>query len=140
VQKRGHIVADKTKLPLIVSSDIETITKTKDLKQVLIDLGIGDDIARASMTRKAKSGTARRRGRQARSGTSALIVVGNDSKLVNLSQSIPGIDIKHAKDLSVIDLVPGSKPIRLTIFSQNAVENLKSLQAPMHKVMELINK
>ncbi len=140
VQKRGHIVADKTKLPLIVSSDIETITKTKDLKQVLIDLGIGDDIARASKTRKAKSGTARRRGRQARSGTSALIVVGNDSKLVNLSQSIPGIDIKHAKDLSVIDLVPGSKPIRLTIFSQNAVENLKSLQAPMHKVMELINK
>jgi large subunit ribosomal protein L4e len=40
----------------------------------------------------------------------------------------------------VIDLAPGSKPIRLTIFSQNAIEQLKKLQAPMHRVMELINK
>jgi large subunit ribosomal protein L4e len=140
VQKRGHKIGDKVKLPIIVSNDIESINKTKDLKKTLVDLDIGNDIVRASVTRKAQSGTARRRGRQARSGTSALIVVGNDSKLVALSRSIPGIDIKHVKDVSVIDLMPGSKPIRLTIFSQNAIEQLKNLQAPMHKVMELINK
>jgi large subunit ribosomal protein L4e len=140
VHKRGHKIGDKVKLPIIVSNDIESITKTKDLKKTLIDLGVGDDIARANGTRKVQSGTARRRGRQARTGTSALIVVGNDSKMVALSQSIAGVDVKRAKDVSVIDLAPGSKPIRLTIFSQNAVEQLKSLQAPMHKVMELINK
>jgi large subunit ribosomal protein L4e len=140
VQKRGHKINDKVKLPIIVSNDIESITKTKDLKKALVDLGVGDDIARASGTRKAQSGTARRRGRQARTGTSALIVVGNDSKIVALSQSIAGVDIKRAKDVSVIDLAPGSKPIRLTIFSQNAIEQLKDLQAPMHKVMEMISK
>jgi large subunit ribosomal protein L4e len=140
VQRRGHKIGDKVKLPLIVSNDIESITKTKDLKKALVDLGIGDDIARAGVTRKAQSGTARRRGRQARSGTSALVVVGNDSKLVKLSRSISGVDIKHAKDVSVIDLAPGSKPIRLAIFSQNAIEQLRGLQAPMHKVMELLNK
>jgi large subunit ribosomal protein L4e len=140
VQRRGHKIGDKVKLPIIVSNDIESIAKTKDLKKALVDLGLGDDIARAGVTRKAQSGIARRRGRSARSGTSALIVVGNDSKLVTLSHSISGVDIKHAKDVSVIDLAPGSKPIRLTIFSQNAIEQLKNLQAPMHKVMELINK
>lgn len=140
VERRGHKIGDKVKLPLIVSNDIESIAKTKDLKKALVDLGIGDDVVRANMTRKAQSGTARRRGRQARSGTSALIIVGNDSKLVTLSQSISGVDVKRAKDVSVIDLAPGSKPIRLTIFSQNAIDQLKSLQAPMHKVMELINK
>jgi large subunit ribosomal protein L4e len=139
VQQRGHRIDDKVKLPIIVSNDIESITKTKDLKKVLEDLGLGDDVARASVTRKAQSGTARRRGRPARSGTSALIVVGNDSKLVALSHSISGVDIKRAKEVSVIDLAPGSKPIRLTIFSQNAIDQLKSLQAPMHKIMELIN-
>ncbi|HXV45617.1 MAG TPA: 50S ribosomal protein L4 [Nitrososphaera sp.] len=140
VQKRGHKIGEKVKLPIIVSNEIESITKTKDLKKALIDLGVGDDIARANGTRKVQSGTARRRGRQARTGTSALIVVGNDSKMVVLSQSIAGVDVKRAKEVSVIDLAPGSKPIRLTIFSQNAVEQLKSLQVPMHKVMELINK
>lgn len=140
VQRRGHKIGDKVKLPIVISNDIESISKTKNLKKALVDLGLGDDIVRASVTRKAQSGTARRRGRPARSGTSALIVVGNDSKMVTLSQSISGVDIKRAKDVSVVDLAPGSKPIRLTIFSQNAIEQLKSLQAPMHKVMELINK
>ena len=139
VQRRGHKIGDNVKLPLIVSNDIEMIAKTRDLKKTLVDLGIEDDIARAGMTRKAQSGTARRRGRQARSGTSALIVVGKDSKLVKLSRSISGVDVKHAKDVSVIDLAPGSKPIRLTIFSQNAIEQLQNLKAPMHKIMELIS-
>jgi large subunit ribosomal protein L4e len=140
VEKRGHKIGDNVKLPVIVSNEIESITKTKDLQKALVDLGLGSDLARASMTRKARSGTARRRGRQGRSGTSALVVVGNDSNLVALSRSITGVDIKHANNISVVDLAPGSKPIRLTVFSQNAVDHLKSLQAPMHKVMELINK
>jgi len=140
VQRRGHKIGDKVKLPIIVSNDIESIAKTKDLKKILVDLGLGDDITRASATRKAQSGTARRRGRRARSGTSALIVVGNGSKLVALSHSILGVDVKRVNEVSVIDLAPGSKPIRLTIFSQNAIEQLKNLQAPMHKVMELISK
>jgi large subunit ribosomal protein L4e len=140
VQRRGHKIGDDVNLPLVVSNGIESISKTKELKDVLIRLGVGDDIARASLVRKARSGTARRRGRSSRSGTSALIIVGNESRLVSLSRSIPGIDIKHAKDVSILDLAPGSKPIRLTIFSQSAIEYFKSLHAPVHKVLEVIRK
>jgi large subunit ribosomal protein L4e len=140
VQRRGHKIGNNVNLPLVVSNDIESITRTKDLTVVLTRIGLGDDIARASSVRKARSGTARRRGRSSRSGTSALIIVGNDSKLVSLSRSIPGVDIKHAKDVSILDLAPGSKPIRLTVFSQGAIEHMKNLQAPMHKVLEVIRK
>ena len=140
VERRGHKISNEVKLPLVVSNDIESIAKTKDLKNALIRLGLGDDLARASLIRKARSGTARRRGRSARSGTSALIIVGNESKLVMLSESIPGINIKHAKELSILDLVPGSKPIRLTIYSQSAIDYLKTLHAPMHKVLEVIRR
>ena len=140
VERRGHKISNEVKLPLVVSNDIESIAKTKDLKNALIRFGLEDDLARASFVRKARSGIARRRGRSTRSGTSALIVVGNDSKLVTLSESIPGINIKHAKELSILDLVPGSKPIRLTIYSQSAIEYLKTLHAPMHKVLELIRR
>jgi large subunit ribosomal protein L4e len=140
VRRRGHKIGNEVKLPLVVSNDIESIAKTKDLKNALIRLGLGDDIARASLVRKARSGTPRRRGRSTRSGISALIIVGNDSELVTLSQSIPGVDIKRGNDISITDLVPGSKPIRLTIFSQGAIESMKSLHAPMHKVLEVIRK
>jgi large subunit ribosomal protein L4e len=140
VQRRGHKISNEVKLPLVVSNDIESITKTKDLKNSLIRFGVEDDLARASLVRKARSGTARRRGRSTRSGTSALIVVGNDSKLLTLSESIPGINIKRANELSILDLVPGSKPIRLTIYSQSAIDYLKTLHAPMHKVLEVIRR
>ncbi len=140
VQLRGHKIANDLKLPLVISDDIESVLRTKDLKNALIRLGLGDDILRASLARRARSGTPRRRGRSTRSATSALIVVRNDSRLVTLSRSIPGVDIKHAKDVSILDLVPGSKPIRLTVFSQGAIEHMKNLQAPMHKVLEVIRK
>ena len=140
VERRGHKLSDKLKLPIVVSNEIESITKTRDLKKTLIDIGIGDDLTRASMTRKAKSGTARRRGRQAHVGTSALVVVGNDSKLPQLSRSVSGVDILQVKDISVLDLVPGSKPIRLTVFSQNAVDQMKTMQLPIHRIMEMTNK
>ncbi len=138
VQKRGHKVGDKVKLPMIVSDHIESITKTKDLKKTLYDLGIGDDLDRVDLTHKVRSGTARRRGREARSGTSVLVVVGNESKLTALSQSIAGVDVKHAKEISVLDLAPGSKPIRLTVFSRNALDQMKTLKAPYHGIAELI--
>jgi large subunit ribosomal protein L4e len=140
VQRRGHKIGSNIHLPIVVSNDIESIAKTKDLKKVLIGLGLGDDIARANVVRKARSGIARRRGRRARSGTSVLIVVGNESRVVTLSQSIPGVDVKAVNDISVIDLAPGSKPIRLTIFSQNAIDGIRSYQAPMHKILEVIKK
>jgi len=138
VQRRGHKIANDVNLPIIISNVIESISKTKELKNLLIRLGLGDDLARAVSIRKARSGTARRRGRSSRSGTSALIIVGNDSKLVSLSRSVPGVDIKHAKEVNILDLVPGSKPIRLTIFSHDAIEYMKTLQAPIHKVLEVI--
>ena len=48
-----------------------------------------------------------------------------DSQLLNLDDSIPGIAVKYAKDLSVLDFAPGARPIRLVMFSQNALDELK---------------
>lgn len=136
VEGRGHKVAKDTKLPIIVSNEIESIAKAKELKNALVALGLGDDLVRAAV-KKARSGTARRRGRAARTGTSALIVVGDGAKTTGIT-SIPGIAVKTAKEISVLDLAPGSKPARLTVFSQNAIEQLKEVKAPMHKIMEIV--
>src|ERR687886_150365 len=60
VENRGHKIADDVKLPLVISDDIESVVKTKDLKNALVRLGLGDDIVRASLARRARSGIARR--------------------------------------------------------------------------------
>jgi large subunit ribosomal protein L4e len=136
VEGRGHKVAKDVKLPIVVSNEIESVAKAKELKNALVALGLGDDLVRAAV-KKVRSGTARRRGRTARTGTSALIVVGDGAKATGIT-SIPGIVVKTAREISVLDLAPGSKPARLTIFSQNALEHLKEVKAPMHKIMEIV--
>ena len=137
VEGRGHKLGKDVKLPIVVSNDIESVAKAKDLAKALSALGLGDDLARATV-RKARSGTARRRGRAARTATSVLVVVGDGKAKATRITAVPGVDIKAAREVSVIDLAPGSKPARLAVFSQNAIEQLKDVRAPVHRIMELI--
>jgi len=137
-KNRGHIVNNIKSFPLIVTNEIENIQKTKDLFQVLKSLGVEDDLTRVENSIKKRSGKSKRRGRSNRIGKSAIIIVGNpDSPLLNLNDSLPGINIKFIKDLSVLDFAPGCKPIRLAIFSNGAIDKLKEIKIPSNI---LINK
>ena len=139
IENRGHKVENISGFPIIVSDDIESIRKTKDLRKTLTALGLAEELVRADFSQKSRSGVARRRHRQARSAVSVLIVVGNDEIIGRLSRSIPGIDIKQVKKLSVLDLSPGSKPVRLTIFSENAIKQLNDIKTPLQTVTEMIH-
>ena len=163
IERRGHKVSSISSFPIIVSDRIEDLSKTKDLLNLLRALGLNDEMKRLEFSRKPQSGTARLRGRQARSALSAIIVIGsadNDSSkndgmmdanntitnknsrnknITKLSGSIRGVDIKQVKDLSVLDFAPGSKPIRLTIFSESAIKELDNLKKPAaQRIMEMM--
>jgi len=130
-KKRGHVVDNIKSFPLIVTNEIENIQKTKELFQVLKSLGIEDDLIRVENSIKKRSGKSKRRGRSNRIGKSAIIIVGNpDSPLLNLNDSLPGINIKFVKDLSVLDFAPGCKPTRLAIFSNGAIDKLNEIKIP----------
>jgi large subunit ribosomal protein L4e len=164
VERRGHRVSKISSFPIIVSDDVEDISKTKDLLKLLNSLGLKDELHRLDVSRKARSGIARRRGRQGRSAVSAIIITSNymtgpekkqandnDSRsrtnnkdnvyknILKLSGSIRGIDIKQVKDLSVLDFAPGSKPIRLAIFSESAIKELNNIKKPtMQRINEMM--
>ena len=163
VERRGHKVSNISTFPIIVSDGIEDLSKTKDLLDLLHALGLNDELKRLDFSRKPRSGTARRRGRKARSAVSAIIVISsaerhsskNDGKvdvkgttpnknsrnknITKLSGSIRGVDIKEVKDLNVLDFAPGSKPIRLTIFSESAIKELDNLKKPAaQRIMEMM--
>ena len=114
-----------------MTNEIESIQKTKELVQVLKSLGVEDDINRVKNSIKKRSGKSKRRGRSNRIGKSAIIIVGSpNSSLLKLNDSIPGINIKFLKDLSVLDFAPGCKPTRLTIFTNEAINKLNEIKIP----------
>jgi large subunit ribosomal protein L4e len=146
VERRGHRVSNISSFPIIVSDEVEDILKTKDLLKLLNALGLKDELHRLVISRKPQSGTGRRRGRRGRSAVSAIIIIGSDGSsvrryknILRLSGSIRGIDIKQVKDLSVLDFAPGSKPIRLTIFSESAIKELDNIKKPaMERIKEMM--
>jgi large subunit ribosomal protein L4e len=122
VKRRGHRLEDNLELPLIVSNKIESIDKANELNNTLIKLGLEADLKRVRSKSRTVRGTSRRHGRS--SGVSVLLLVSRNSNIMKLSRSLAGVDVKAVDSLNVMDLLPGSKPIRLTMFSKNAIDSL----------------
>ncbi len=139
VSARGHRV-DKVSIPLIVTDDIEKVSKAKELRNVLDLLNLSDDLERVKNGWKKRSGRSRMRGRVGRAGKSVLIVVKNDEDVGKAAGSILGVDVTSVKNLSVLHLAPGSHPVRLALWSKGAVEQLHSLSNHTIELMELVRK
>jgi large subunit ribosomal protein L4e len=120
---RGHKVG-KAKFPIIVSDDVEAISKTADLRSFLEKLGLSEELERVYGGVKRRSGKARMRGRVHRKKVGPLIVVSNDRGVGKAAASIPGVDVVAVDNLSVLLLAPGGVAGRLTVWTASAVEIL----------------
>jgi large subunit ribosomal protein L4e len=129
IVSRGHRVEGISDFPIIASDSIESINKSRDLVQALLAFGLAEDLSRSGVSKAkgTKSGS-----RAKSSGTSALVVVRKGSNVCRLATSIPGIDVKDVESLSVLDLAPGAKPIRLTVFSKGSLEYLEKHRRKDH--------
>ncbi|MDE1762792.1 MAG: 50S ribosomal protein L4 [Thaumarchaeota archaeon] len=135
VKLRGHKVDKIESFPIILSDQVESISKSKELSKVLDSLHVSDDIARLEGRLKRRSGKPQLRGRSTKVGKSILLVVKDAKKLSKACGSIIGVDVVEAKNLSVVDLAPGAKPIRLTAYSKGALEEIGKLKSSHLELM-----
>ena len=135
VQSRGHKVDDIESFPIVVSNDIETVTKASEMIKILESLKLAKDVERLQ-SRKARSGHSSIRGRPKKVGKSVLFVTKNSQKISKACGSIPGVEARAVKDLSVLDLSPGSDPIRLTVYSKAAIEEIAKIKSTHLNLME----
>ena len=134
VELRGHKVEGIEAFPIIVSDDIESISKTSEITKVIESLKLSQDVKRLD-SRKARSGQSRLRGRSKKVGKSVLFVTKDSSNISKAIGAVPGIEARSAKDLSVLDLAPGSDPIRLTVYSKSAIEEIAKIKSTHLEVM-----
>jgi len=67
IESRGHIVTKIKDFPIVVSDDIESISKAKDITKILSSLNLMQDIARLK-SRKPRTGKSSLRGRAKKIG------------------------------------------------------------------------
>ena len=125
VQKRGHKFTAE-QLPLVVEDDVESLTKTSEVKELFEKLGIFEDVERSNR-KKIRAGRGKMRGRKKKEGKGPLIVVNNDDGIGKAARNLPGVDIINVKYLNAELLAPGAHPGRLIVWSKSAIENVDEI-------------
>lgn len=125
VAKRGHKIDKITSFPIIVNSEVETISKTREFREFAVNIGIYDDILRVREGVKRVGGKASWRGRRRKIRRGPLIVYGEDKGIYRAARNILGIDVVSAKEVSVLHLAPGGMPGRLTVWIETAIPILE---------------
>jgi large subunit ribosomal protein L4e len=138
IEKRGHKVGKISEFPIVVSNDLEKITKTTELRKALISLGLEEDLERSTNIVRVPSGKPRRRGRKRHTALSCLIVTSKGSPISKLKKSLPGVNVVSAENLSIMDLVPGTKPVRLTIYTKNAIDYMNKINTVWSRVQSMV--
>jgi large subunit ribosomal protein L4e len=126
VINRGHVVESIGPLPLVVDDMIQSLSKTSEVKDLFLNLGLWPDVERASR-RKIRAGRGKTRGRSRRVGRGPLIVINEDLGIVRASRNIPGVDVKEVADLNAELLAPGAHPGRLVLWTRSAFESLDKI-------------
>ena len=138
IEKRGHNVGKIIDFPIVISNDLEKISKTAELRKTLLSLGLEEDLKRSTNIVKIPSGKSRLRGRRKHSALSCLLVVSENSAVCKLKNSLPGVNIVSINNLSITHLVPGTKPVRLTIYSKNAINSLNRINTVYSKIQSMV--
>ena len=128
IESRGHKIGNLKTFPIVISDDIESVTKTKEVLKILDSLHLMEDVNRLK-SRKPRTGKSSLRGRSIKIGKSVLFVVSNSKKFSHACGYIPGVDVQTAKNLSVLDLAPGGVPIRLVVYSKNALKEIEKIKS-----------
>jgi large subunit ribosomal protein L4e len=124
VEARGHIIDNVKSFPVIVVKDLENVSKAKELKEVFQKLGVWADVERASQWRQ-RSTKGKMRGRRYKKRVGPLVIIKDENAPVRKAVgAFPGTDAVAVNVLSVKHLAPGGVPGRLTIISEDALEEI----------------
>lgn len=130
VSSRGHRFNEEISLPVVVEDGIESLEPdggaTREGLKILDHLGLTPDIERAKDGRHIRAGRGKMRGRRYRQPRSLLIVVKETDHVRRLFGNLAGVEVVSPAALNAEILAPGGDAGRLTVFSEGAIEVLRS--------------
>jgi len=124
VSSRGHSIDDLDEVPIVVDDDFEELDKTRKVKEAFENLGVWSDVERVKNGRNVRSGKGTARGRKYKKKVGPLVVISEDRGIRRGARNIPGVDIVDIDQLDTEDLAPGGDPIRLTVWTESALEGM----------------
>ncbi len=127
VLARGHRIENIPEVPLVVSSDLESVQKTRDAVAALKAVGAHKDVIKVIKSKKLRAGKGKLRGRRFTQRRGPLVVYAEDKGLVKAFRNIPGVETANVKSLGLLQLAPGAHLGRFIIWTESAFAALDSV-------------
>ncbi|MEM0134723.1 MAG: 50S ribosomal protein L4 [Thermoplasmatales archaeon] len=124
VKKRGHKFTIDS-LPVVLEDRFEQIEKTKEATDVLVKVGVFDDIIRSKEGTKIRAGRGKSRGRKYVTPKSILFLVRDKSHISKALKNLPGVDVVRPQELNAYVLAPGGHPGRLLVMTEGALNDIR---------------
>ena len=110
-------------LPVVVDDEIQSLTKTKEVVDMLAAMGFEADLIRAK-EKKVRAGRGKMRGRYYQKKVGLLLVIAEDNGIGIAARNVPGMDVATIDELNAEMLAPGTHAGRLTLWTEGALKLL----------------
>ncbi|KAG5883837.1 hypothetical protein JTB14_033758 [Gonioctena quinquepunctata] len=127
VMSKGHVIDQIPELPLVVSDQIQEMSKTKQAVQFLRRIKAWSDIQKVYKSQRFRAGKGKMRNRRRIQRKGPLVVYHKDQGLRRAFRNIPGIDLVSVEKLNLLKLAPGGHIGRFVIWTESAFQRLDKL-------------
>jgi len=127
VMARGHRIEQVPEVPLVVSDEVESITKTSKALAVLKSVGALADAEKARDSKAIRRGKGKMRNRRYTLRKGPLVVYASDNGVSKAFRNLPGVEIASVDSLNLLQLAPGGHVGRFIIFTKSAFDKLDTI-------------
>lgn len=127
VLARGHRVEKIPQVPLVVSNEYESISKTKDAVALLKAVGAYEDVKRVEASRTLRAGKGKYRGRRFTQRRGPLVIYKENNGIVEAFRNVPGVELSSVSALNLLQLAPGAHLGRFVIWTEAAFTALDEI-------------
>ncbi|OAF66108.1 hypothetical protein A3Q56_06143, partial [Intoshia linei] len=124
VMSRGHKIDKLNEVPLVVSNDIQSVSKTRDAIKVLKALQLDVEMERVKKSKTLRAGKGKMRNRRYKQVKGPCIIYKNDFGISKGFRNIPGVSLLNVDRLNLLELSPGGHLGRLCVWTQSAMDRL----------------
>jgi large subunit ribosomal protein L4e len=107
VMARGHRIEQVPEVPLVVSDDVQAISKTSKALAVLKAVGALPDVEKARDSKAIRRGKGKMRNRRYTLRKGPLVVYGTDGGLSKAFRNLPGVEVASVDSLNLLQVSTG---------------------------------
>jgi len=127
VMARGHRIMGTPEGPLIVSSSVESISKTSAAVALLKKCGAYADVEKVLASKTMRAGKGKMRNRRFVQRRGPLVIYAKDNGITRAFRNIPGVELADVASLNLLQLAPGGHVGRFVIWTEAAFAELDKI-------------